>query len=75
MAKTEEVGMMVKNWICGVLVKEFSTFMAIVWFGDAWWVRFSAQVYLEEGDFEWAASVLKEVCGRVMKGEFLEEKK
>lgn len=65
--------MVVLNWICSTLVKEFNTFMAIVWYGDAWWVRFSAQVYLEEEDFEWAAQVLKGVCERVMKGEFLEK--
>lgn len=72
MAKTEDVGMAVLNWIYSTLVKEFNTFMAIVSYADAWWVRFSAQVYLEEEDFEWAAKVLQEVCGRVMKGEFLE---
>ncbi|KAE9987103.1 hypothetical protein EG327_004001 [Venturia inaequalis] len=74
MAKTQDVGMMVLNWIYGVLVKEFDTFIAVVWLGDCWWVRFSAQVYLEEEDFEWAAEVLKEVCRRVMKGEFLAKK-
>lgn len=74
MAKTEDVGMLILNWMYGVLIGEFDTFMAIVWDGEVWWVRISAQVYLEEGDFEWAANVLKEVCGRVMKGEFLEEK-
>ncbi|QDS70696.1 hypothetical protein FKW77_001586 [Venturia effusa] len=74
MAKTEDVGMLIKNWIYSVLLKEFSTFMFIIWDGNAWWVRFSAQVYLEEADFEWAAKVLKEVCGRVMDGEFLGEK-
>lgn len=74
MAKTDDIGMLVVNWIYSVLVKEFDTFMPITWYADAWWVRFSAQVYLEERDFEWAAKILKEVCGRVMKGEFLEQK-
>lgn len=74
MAKKENVGMMVLNWIYNVLVSEHNTFMAIVWYDNAWWVRLSAQVYLDEKDFEWAAKVLKEVCERVMKGEFLEEK-
>jgi selenocysteine lyase/cysteine desulfurase len=72
-AKSEDVGMRILNWITSLLVREYSTFMAIMWYDNAWWVRLSAQVYLEMEDFEWAAKVLAEICGRVMKGEFLEE--
>jgi hypothetical protein len=74
MAKSEDVGMMLLNWITSLMVREYNTFMAIMWYDNAWWVRLSAQVYLETEDFEWAAKVLKEICGRVTKGEFLEEK-
>lgn len=70
-AKGEDVGMRIMNWITSLLVREYNTFMAIMWYDNAWWVRLSAQVYLEMEDFEWAAKVLTEICGRVMKGDFL----
>jgi hypothetical protein len=34
------------------------------------WVRLSGQIYLEVRDFEWVGERLKELCGRVKKGEF-----
>ena len=49
-------------------MEEYSTFIAIIFYGKAWWVRLSAQVYLTIEDFEWAGKVLKEVCERVQKG-------
>lgn len=67
---TEDVGIEVRNWMSKVLIEEYDTFMALLFYGGAWWVRWSAQVYLELSDFEWAAGVLKELCGRVEKGEF-----
>jgi len=65
------LGFKVLNWITIVLVREYGTFMAIMWYDDAWWVRLSGQVYLEEADFEWAGHTLNEVCERVKRGEFL----
>lgn len=35
------------------------------------WVRFSAEVYLEVSDFEYAARVLLEICRRINAGEAL----
>lgn len=67
----EDVGMLARNWMLKLLIDDYGTFMALMWYGGAWWVRLSAQVYLELEDFEWAARTLKEVCGRVEKGEFL----
>jgi len=68
----DAIGSKVLNWITSLLVEEYGTFMAIMWYGGAWWVRFSGQVYLEEeGDFEWAGHTLNEVCGRVGRGEFM----
>lgn len=61
------------QWIVKKLVEEYNTFIAIIFFGDSWWVRLSAQVYLTEGDFFWAGDTLKEVCGRVCKGEWKEK--
>jgi selenocysteine lyase/cysteine desulfurase len=74
MANSEDVGMKLLNWITSLLVTEYNTFIPILWYDNGWWVRLSAQVYLEIEDFEWAGNVLKEVCERVMKGEFLETK-
>ncbi|KAF2401698.1 PLP-dependent transferase [Trichodelitschia bisporula] len=51
---------------------EFDTFFAICWYAGAWWVRLSAQVYLDIADFEWAASVLKTLCGGLGELEGLE---
>ncbi|KAL2352568.1 pyridoxal phosphate-dependent transferase [Cryomyces antarcticus] len=60
----------IAQWISQVLVREYATFIAIVFYGDAWWVRLSAQVYLDLADFEWGAGVLKKVCERVRAGEW-----
>jgi hypothetical protein len=70
-AKNEAFGIPVAQFISALLVKEYDTFMALIFYGNAWWVRLSAQAYLEMADYEWAAGILKEVCGRVLKGEFL----
>ena len=69
-AKAVQVG----QWIAQVLVAEYSTFIAIIFYGEAWWVRLSSQVYLTAEDFEWAAKVLEEVCGRVKAGEWRTER-
>lgn len=65
-AKAVEIG----QWIAKVLIEEYETFIAIIFYGNAWWVRLSAQVYLTEADFEWAGRTLEEVCGRVNAGEW-----
>jgi selenocysteine lyase/cysteine desulfurase len=70
-AKDEAIGIPVAQFISRALVEQYGTFIAIIFYGNAWWVRLSAQVYLELADFEWAAGVLKKVCGRVLDGEFL----
>lgn len=58
-------------WMLDTLMDEFKTFVAIYYFQDAWWARMSGQIYLEMADFEWAGQVLKEVCERLGKGEYL----
>ena len=57
------------QWIVKTLVEQYDTFIAVIFFGDSWWVRLSAQVYLTEDDFVWAGNTLKQVCGRVQNGE------
>ena len=60
----------VTNWILQTLMDEHKTFVSLYVYRGRWWARLSAQVYLELDDFEWAGRVLKEVCGRVAKGEY-----
>jgi hypothetical protein len=55
-----------------VFVDAYNTFIAVFFHAGNWWVRLSAQVYLELEDFEWCAGVLKEVCGKVRRGEYLD---
>ncbi|KAJ4392798.1 Glycosylphosphatidylinositol (GPI)-anchored cell wall endoglucanase [Neurospora sp. IMI 360204] len=58
------------NWMYKVLQGEYNTFVPIMFYRRRFWVRLSAQVYLEESDFEWAGKTLKELCERVAKGEY-----
>jgi hypothetical protein len=76
----EEVGMVrqknrnrATQWLAGIMAREYNTFMAVVFHGGAWWIRFSGQIYLEKKDFEWAGRVLKDVCERVKNEEYLGE--
>lgn len=61
----------IAQWIAEILVTEYETFIAILFYADAWWVRLSGQVYLDMSDWDWAGHTLKEVCARVEKGEAL----
>lgn len=63
----------VTQWLVVRMVEEFDTFMAVVFYGGAWWVRLSGQIYLEAGDFEWAGRVLMGLCERVRNGDHLRE--
>lgn len=63
-------GNKVGQWIAQVLVGEYDTFIAIILYGEAWWVRLSSQVYLSVEDFRWGAEVLQKVCARVEAGEW-----
>ena len=61
------------NWITGRLIDEYKTFMAVWVRWDRFWVRISAQVYLDMGDYEGAGRVLRELSGRVAKGEYRDD--
>lgn len=61
----------VRDWIAEVSRSEYHTFFAQILYAGRLWVRLSAQVYLEMSDFEWAGNMLKEICERVGKGDFL----
>jgi len=74
-AGVERVQGCVRDWMVETMIREYNTFIAVFAYGEAWWARFSGQVYLEVGDFEWAGTVLKELCGRTERGDFLKEQK
>lgn len=57
------------QWISVLLVNEYETFIAVIFYADAWWVRLSAQVYLDMSDWEWAGATLNAVCERIRNGE------
>ncbi|KAF2731505.1 PLP-dependent transferase [Polyplosphaeria fusca] len=67
----ERLGFFVRDWMQRTMMQESDTFMGLMWIGGQWWVRWSAQIYLELADFEWGAETLKRLCARVEKGEFL----
>lgn len=48
---------------------EYDTFIPFFWHAGGWWVRLSAQVYLDLSDFERAATVITSVCERIRTGE------
>jgi selenocysteine lyase/cysteine desulfurase len=62
-----EKAMQVTNWLLDTMMKDYNTFMALCVHQDRWWVRLSAQVYLDMEDFDWAGVTLKELCERAEK--------
>ncbi|KAI1141571.1 aminotransferase family protein-like protein [Hypoxylon sp. FL0543] len=58
----------VADWITLMSVEDFDTFIATRYYAGAFWARLSSQIYLDRTDFEWAANVLLDLCGRVKKG-------
>lgn len=70
----EEDKMEASEWMLQVLMDEYKTFIPIIPIRDEWWIRLSAQIYLDIEDFEWTAKVLKEVCARVAKQEYIEKR-
>ncbi|KAK2831008.1 hypothetical protein FQN49_007089 [Arthroderma sp. PD_2] len=53
------------------MATEYETMMPIFFFQGSWWVRASAQIFLEVSDFEWAGKMLLDLCERVGHGEHL----
>ena len=64
---TDEDGLdvTVSEWMQQSMINHYRTFMPVFPFQGAWWVRLSAQIYLEQSDFEWAAQTLKKLCERL----------
>ncbi|KAK3681054.1 aminotransferase family protein-like protein [Podospora appendiculata] len=67
--KSEDVGR-VLLFIYRTAAREFDTYMQTFFYAGCFWTRFSAQIYLEMADFEWAARTLLGLCARVKKGEW-----
>lgn len=65
------VGALVRGWMSRTLIDDYDTHMMLYFYNGVWWVRWSAQVYLDLGDFEWGAKTLKELSERVKNGEFI----
>lgn len=65
------LGGKVRDFACDACRSDYNTFLAVTFYNNAWWVRLSAQIYLEMADFEWGANVLKELCRRTLKGDFV----
>lgn len=53
------------QWMAKTMVDDYKTFMSPFVMGNRYWIRISAQVYLDMKDYEVAGKVLKELCERV----------
>lgn len=58
------------EWMTKVLVEEYQTFIPVYYHVGRFWVRLSAQVYLDMDDFEWTGRTLKELSDRVARKEY-----
>lgn len=55
-------------WIQNQLLERYDTFVPVFRHGPWLWTRLSAQVYLEESDFQWLGGVLRDLCAQVKEG-------
>ena len=56
-----------KDWMLETMIADYNTFIQVFIYQARFWVRLSAQVYLDMDDFEFAVDVLKEMCQRLGK--------
>ncbi|KAF5134020.1 Hercynylcysteine sulfoxide lyase [Metarhizium anisopliae] len=59
------------QWITETLVRDYRTFMLRFIMGNRYWIRISAQIYLDLADYEFAAKALGDICERIGKREYL----
>ncbi|KAJ5550515.1 hypothetical protein N7535_001542 [Penicillium sp. DV-2018c] len=59
------------GWIQSKLMDDHNTFVPVFCHGSWLWTRLSGQVYLEKSDFEALGGILRGLCERVAKKEFL----
>ena len=60
-------------WMTISMAEEQDMYSPVFIHGNKFWTRWSAQVYLELEDFVKGAEVLKVMCKRVKKGEYLDK--
>ena len=58
------------QWIYETATRDYDTYFQIKYYKTAFWVRLSAQVYLDVQDFEWAGETLLQLCDRARKREW-----
>ncbi|RDA93688.1 hypothetical protein CP533_4872 [Ophiocordyceps camponoti-saundersi (nom. inval.)] len=56
-------------WTTSTLVSQYKTFIPVTVHRGRWFVRLSAQLYLDLDDFEWAGRTIKEVVDRLRRDE------
>jgi PERQ amino acid-rich with GYF domain-containing protein len=54
-------------WIQSKLIRDYKTTVPLFEYSGNLWVRVSAQIYLEKGDYIWLGEILKTLCERVGK--------
>ncbi|KAG5991346.1 hypothetical protein E4U54_003899, partial [Claviceps lovelessii] len=59
------------QWIVETLVADYKTFLSLFIMDRRYWVRLSSQIYLDEADYEAAGDILKDLCARVARREYL----
>ncbi|KAG6001051.1 hypothetical protein E4U21_004762 [Claviceps maximensis] len=62
---------LVFKWICDTLMADYKTFISLFVMDGRYWMRLSSQIYLDEGDYEAAGDILKDLCARVARREYL----
>lgn len=65
----EEEGGQAVAFIMRTLFEDYKTIVPTFWLGKRFWVRISAQVYLDVADYEYGAEALKKLVERVGQGE------
>ena len=58
------------QWMVKTLVDDYKTFIWVFHMSNRYWVRVSAQVYLDMKDYEIAGDVLKQLCERMREKEY-----
>lgn len=67
-----DIGTKVRDFLTMRMARDHNTFMALtVLYANAWWVRLSTTVYLDEADFEKGAEILLAVCKKLRTGDFV----
>ncbi|KAK0766332.1 hypothetical protein N5P37_000053 [Trichoderma harzianum] len=57
-------------WMMSTMASDYKTIVPMFWLGNRFFVRISAQIYLDLEDYEFGAETLKKLVERVGKGEY-----